>query len=144
MFRPAVRPIFLLIVAVATPLFLLLVLLDDGLHPHWGALLFATILLISFSILSAWALHFLFPAHISSDGISGHSVWGLRRFVRWEHIASARPIRVINLRYLRLYSTSDHKVTWLALFPADRRGFSSALRSTMPPSSPVSAYINDA
>ena len=144
MFRPAIRPIFLAISAVAMPIFLLLVLLDDGLHPDWIALFAATTGLALFAIVSAWTFHFLFPDGISAEGISGHSFWGLRRFVPWDHIAAARPIRILNLRYLRLYSTIDRKVTWIALFPAEPDAFHSALYSAIPPNNPVSAHFNKA
>src|SRR6266550_8698471 len=91
MFRPAIRPIFLAISAAAMPIFLLLLLLDDGLHPDWIALFAATTGLALFAIVSAWTFHFLFPDGISAEGISGHSFWGFRRFVPWDHIAAARP-----------------------------------------------------
>ncbi len=144
MFRPAIRPLFLSFIAVAFPIFLLLVLLDDGLHPDWTALSVATIAMALCTLLSAWALQRLFPVRISADGILGHSIWGFRRFVRWEHIAVARPFRILNLHYLRLYSATERTVTWLPLFPTEPHAFYTAIRSAMPPDSPVSAYIDNA
>jgi len=76
MFRPAIRPIFLAISAAAMPIFLLLVLLDDGLHPDWIALFAATTGLALFAIVSAWTFHFLFPDGISAEGHLGAFVLG--------------------------------------------------------------------
>jgi hypothetical protein len=144
MFRPAVLSLFVCFFSGGAPIFFALVLLDDGLRLDWIALFVATVGLALFATLIAWAFHFLFPCRISAESIASYSAWGFRRSIRWEHIAKARPFRLLNLRYLRLFSATDHKVTWLALFPSDQDGFRSALSSLMPPDCPIIPHINDA
>jgi hypothetical protein len=115
--------------------------MEDGLHFDRVGLLVGAGGGLLFGLLLTWIAHRLFPVAVSADGISAHSFWGVPRYIRWEHIAAARPFRMLNLRFVRLYSTADDKVTWVGLFPADPEAFQQAIRSAMPPNSPLSAHI---
>lgn len=141
MFRQSVTQGFLFGCIVGLPIYFGLVLMEDGLHFDRLGLLVGAVGGSLFGLLLAWIAHRLFPVAVSADGISAHSFWGVPRFIRWEHIEAARPFRMLNLRFVRLYSTADDKVTWVALFPADPEAFRQAVRSAMPPNSPLSAHI---
>ncbi|HSI12117.1 MAG TPA: hypothetical protein VK961_08740 [Chthoniobacter sp.] len=141
MFRLSAQSLFLCISSLALPLFLIGVWLIPGLQADWGVVLVAMVGIVFFSGIGAGLLHLLFPVRISPDGIAAHSVWGFRRFIRCEQIGAVRQFSLLNLHFLRLYSTVDRKVTWLALFPSDPVSFRDAIASTMPPDSPLMAYF---
>jgi hypothetical protein len=116
------------------------VLIIDGVHFDRHALAFATASVPISSLIGAWMLSILFPASLSAEGVYGHSLWGARRFVRWQDIAAARTFRLFNLHWLRIYAT-DGKVTWLALFQSHKPEFSQEIQRLAPPVSPVLNYL---
>ena len=149
MFRPAIAPVFwcvFIFVSVFGNLFgLVLVAHDDGWRVALRFLPLAALAGVVIALLWAflWAvlLHFFFPTRLSPDGVSAYSFLGVWRFIAWRHIGLVRPIRIFNLCYLHLYSTTDRKVTWLPLFPAEPDVFRRALQSAMPPDSPILTHI---
>ena len=146
---PAVSPVFwflfVLVWLLGIPFGFFLIAHYDG----WrGAIQFlpfgapiGVIAAIVWSIFWAYLLHIVFPTRISSEGVAAYSVWGTRRFIAWQQIAMVCPIRILNLRYLRLYSSTDRRVTWLPLFSADPDAFHAALHETLPSDSPILAHI---
>ncbi|MFN7140250.1 MAG: hypothetical protein ACK4UN_13020 [Limisphaerales bacterium] len=67
------------------------------------------------------------PHHISAEGLQGYSVWGTRRFIRWEGVDCVKRLRLGNLVWLRLFSRENGKVIWLPLFIYDREAFCACL-----------------
>ena len=149
MFRPAISPVFwclFILVSVFGSLFgLALVAHYHGWHAALRFIPVGTLVGVTFAALWAtlWAflIRFFFPARISSDGVSAHSFWGVRRFLPWREVSRACPFRIFNLRFLRLYSTTDRKVTWLMMFPDDPDAFRSALHAVIPPNNPILTHI---
>ncbi|HEY5297514.1 MAG TPA: hypothetical protein VIK59_06290 [Verrucomicrobiae bacterium] len=82
------------------------------------------------------------PVGFSSDGIYASSSWGFRRFVRWSDIAKVRKHRLLNLKFLRIYSSGDGKVTTLRLFQARKKEFRDEIRKFAPPDSLVLNFLN--
>jgi hypothetical protein len=93
-----------------------------------------------YSLIASCVLSFCLPVTFSTEGIYGHSCWGLRRFVSWRGVKTARTFRVLNLRWLRVLS-SDGKVTWLALFQSRGGEFRQEIRRLAPPDSPLLQYL---
>ena len=148
MFRSAISPIFWFLLVVGLSIGLPSDFLLVGLSNGWRATarifpnVAAGIALGALgSIFFAYLFHFFFSIRISPDGVSAYSAWGIRRFIAWQHIASVRPIRILNLRYLRLYSSTDRKTTWLPLFVTDSPAFRTALKAAVPSDNPVLTYI---
>jgi hypothetical protein len=77
----------------------------------------------------------------SADGIYGGSFFGLRRFIRWTDIAKVKKFSLLNLKYLRIYSMADGKVTWLILNQAHKKEFFDEMRKFAPPESPVLQFL---
>jgi hypothetical protein len=74
---------------------------------------------------------------LSKEGIQGRSFWGLRRFIPWQDIREARGFRFLHLRWVRLYSARDQKVTWIALFQAHPEEFAREIQTLAPSDSPI-------
>ena len=135
-FRAAVVPLFVFVFVVAIVGVWCAILAKDGSHFDRHAAAVASGFEVVFSLVAAWMLSLCFPDAFSREGIYGHSFWGRRRFVSWQEVAAARTLRLLNLRYLRVYA-ADGKVTWLALFQSEGADFRQEIRRFAPPESPV-------
>ncbi len=89
----------------------------------------------------SWIFSRCFPVILSKSGIQGYSFWGLPRFVRWQDIKEARGFSLLNLRFLRLYSVRDQKVTWIGLFQANPRDFLLQIQIFAPTDSPILKFV---
>ncbi len=121
-------------------LLMLLITIIDGFHFNLGGLAIAGGTCLVSSTVYSWILSVVFPAAFSADGIYGHSFWGRRRFVRWQDVASVKPIRLGNLRWLRIYA-ADGKITWLAMFQARKLEFRQEFSRLAPATCPVLDYF---
>ena len=122
------------------PCYLLTVAFFHGWQAVRHMALFGLIVGAVLSFFMALGFHFLFPTGISARGVSGYSFWGFKRLIGWDQIASVRPLTMANLRWLRLYSAVDGKVTYLALFPSKAALFKSELQRVAPPECPIFKY----
>jgi arylsulfatase A-like enzyme len=136
-FRAGITPIFLWFLAFCLPLLVCFILIMDGLRFDWRALVCALAFTLVQSLFWAWILSLLFPVSFSAEGVYGQSFWGRQRFVRWQDIAAARTLRIINLRWLRLYPAAGRKVTWIALYQSLKAEFRQEMQRLAPPDSPV-------
>jgi hypothetical protein len=142
-FRAAVIPQSVFMFVGSMLIVLTLIVMRDGFHfdrRALAALAIATGALLVLSILDSWILSLAFTAAFSSEGIYGHSVWGWRRFVRWQDISSVRTFRLANLRWLRVFA-ADGKVTWVALFQSKNADFREEIRRLAPPGHAVLNHI---
>ena len=98
------------------------IIIFGGFHFDVLELAFVSVVEAIYALVGSWVLSLLYPDAISPDGVYGHSFWGRRRLVCWRDIASARSIRILNVRLLRV-SATDGEVTWLGLFPARKAEF---------------------
>jgi hypothetical protein len=90
----------------------------------------------------SWVLSRCFPPCIvSKDGIQGDSCWGFRRFIPWQEIKEARGFRFFHLRWVRLYSARDQKVTWIVLFQAHSEDFVREIQTLAPSDSPILRFV---
>lgn len=89
----------------------------------------------------SWIFSKSFPVILSKNGIQGYSFWGLPRFIRWQDIKAARGFRLLHLRFLRLHSVRDQKVTWIALFQANPQGFLLQIQTLAPTDSPILRFV---
>ena len=139
-FRAATTPLFVFLLIVALPGLFCLVLVLDGLKFDRHALAAASVFVVVFSAMMAWLLSILYPASFSADGIYGHSFWGIRRFIQWRDIADAKTCRLLNLLWLRIYTT-DNRVTWLALFQSHKPEFQQEIQRLAPTGSSVLNHL---
>jgi hypothetical protein len=82
-----------------------------------------------------------FPVALCSEGLYGHSVWGVRRFIRWQDVAAVNRFRIINLRWLRIYSRVDKEVVWLAMFQSRPIEFHDEIRRLAPKGNPLLNHL---
>jgi hypothetical protein len=74
---------------------------------------------------------------LSSEGVCGNSFRGVRRFVRWQDIVAVKPLRILNLRFLRLYPADGTCPVWMGLFHAHEKEFDEELKRLAPANSPI-------
>ncbi len=65
---------------------------------------------------------------LSTEGVQGFSVWGAVRFIRWSEIQDARVFWFLNLKYVRLRSSADGRITWVLLSLRDLERFRELVR----------------
>lgn len=82
------------------------------------------------------------PIGFSPDGIYASSQWGFRRFIHWSEIAKVQKNRLLNLKFLKIYSSIDGKVTRLLLFQVQKKEFRDEIRKFAPPDSPILNFLN--
>jgi hypothetical protein len=107
----------------------------------WRALLVGFAAGVPVAWFGAWTLARYFPAAVSSEGLYGHSVWGVRRFIRWQDITAVKGFRILNLRWLRVYSRVDKEVVWLAMFQSRPIEFQDEIRRLAPEGSPLLNHL---
>ncbi|MGD0208801.1 MAG: hypothetical protein ABSC89_14470 [Verrucomicrobiota bacterium] len=138
-FRAALFPPFVTFTAIGLTIYFVLIIFQDG-FAHPSALLFGAIagalagFLITCLITKCFSS---FMVKLTPDGVQGYSVWGFKRFIQWQDIGAVRPFRLLNLRYLRLYSSREGTTTWITLFLARRTEFEQELRRLAPPDNPI-------
>ena len=93
------------------------------------------------SLLGSLAMHLTLPQSLSADGVRAHSVFGVRRSIRWEDIAAVRPFSLLGLKYLRLYSKLGGSPLWLFLQPARKPEFKRTMLALAPADNPIRAYF---
>lgn len=86
-------------------------------------------------------LTMLFPSGFSAAGIYGCSFWCSRLFIEWSDVAKIKSLRLLNLRYLRIYSASNRKVIWLPLFQSHSLEFENEIRKCAPPNHLILNYF---
>lgn len=113
-----------------------LVAITDRFHFNAFAWLIAAGFAAAFSVCWSCLIFLFYFAAFSLQGIYGHSFWGIRRFVGWQHITKVQIFRMLNLPFLRVYG-ADGKVTWVALFQITKAEFWQEMQKFAPPNSPV-------
>ncbi len=136
-FRAAAPRLFIFLAGVGYPAFVGIVLLKYGLHVDWRSFLIGAAMMVPTSIILAGAASLLIPARLTTEGIHAQSVWGTPSYVRWRDIKAARTFTLLNLRWMRIFSNSDDRVTWLAMFQSPAAEFRNELERLAPPGSPV-------
>lgn len=104
----------------------------------WGITKFAVPIDVVFCAAVALAMYLVsIPTGIAAEGIYGQSTFGFRRFVRWADIAKVRKLTLLNLQFVRLYSSVDGRVTTVPLFQARPQEFRAEIHKFAPPESPI-------
>ncbi|MEJ0089929.1 MAG: hypothetical protein WDM80_09325 [Limisphaerales bacterium] len=141
-FRAAVFPPFLAFTTIGLTIFFAVeIIQDDFAHPSalvGGAIAGAFVGFLFSALITKCSSSF--TVKLTPDGVQGYSIWGFKRFIQWQEIGAVRPFRLLNLRYLRLYSTHG-TTTWITLFLVHRADFDQELRRLAPPNNPILSYL---
>lgn len=141
MFKPSFWQLYLFLCPVTLWVFSAVILTLEGRKLDLISYLTAAVSTFFVTAVEARILHCYIAVGISPEGISGHSIWGIRRFIRWDEIAKVRSFTILNLRSARLFSSTDGKVTWISLFPEEPEGFRRAVAEVMPLGCPLAQSI---
>src|SRR5262245_2866843 len=82
-----------------------------------------------------------YRVYVTVDGISGYDVFGLHHFAAWPSIEEVRPINLLGLRYLRVWSSATPRPLWVPLFLADMPGFCVAIVDCAGPDHPLAQAL---
>src|SRR5205823_5702482 len=58
----------------------------------------------------------LYPVDVGADGLKCYDVFGQYHFAPWPTVKGVRPISVLGLRYLRVWSPDTPRPLWVPLF----------------------------
>lgn len=144
-FRLAAPKIFLFYLMFCVPAYFIAVLGIEGCvyrQVDWVGFHFGLLCEIIVCFFFAWLLFFAFPIGISSKGLHAHSVWGFKRFIAWKDIKSVRTFRLLNLLWLRIYSKSNSRVTYLSLFLQDPKEVLKEMKKNTSARNPVVVFFN--
>lgn len=141
-FRIAVLPMFVCSAMIGIPTAFGAIILMEGFRQVNVVALFLGVLVgAPVVFLNVWLISLCFTMELTSEGVFGHSFWGIRRFIGWQDIGTVRPFHFLNLRFLRLYPPGGTCPTWIALFQAHKTEFVQELQRLLPPDSPVRNYL---
>jgi hypothetical protein len=87
--------------------------------------------------LGAGLLILLFKIDVGPEGLRCPNAWGGYGFAAWDDVRSVRPINILGLRYLRVFTTTTVLPLWVPLFLADPDGFRAALLRCAGPTHPL-------
>jgi hypothetical protein len=115
---------------------LVLCLWEDGLN-LWNVEGHKLAILTALDLVFAFILAKMFcrvtALGISAEGVSVRSTWLMRRhFVRWPDIKLARLVRVLNLRYIWIVTTSGRKFTGIVLSKSQEGEIRREIRRLVP------------
>ncbi len=101
------------------------------------------LLLIATLIAAPWSVMLLrsMRVELDADGVEANDLWGLRRGVRWDAVYRVKPLRFLNLRYLRLYPEDRTRPVWLPLFLGGYDNFVAAVQELTPEGNPARAWL---
>jgi hypothetical protein len=112
--------------------------MDDGLDVNKIDFLIGSIIALFFNYLM---IRF-FKITINSEGIRGYNFWGKYYFIEWESITETKHIRVVGLKYLRVFSKSIKRPLWVPLFLNNMEKFKKDIQEFVPENNPMSLFFN--
>ena len=143
-FRASIFSVMVSLFVVAVGLTTLAIIIKDGFsNIRWLILLKVLVFLTApLSFLCALRLHWKYTYGFSSDGVYAYSICGVRRHIKWEDVSKVRKFSIVNLSWLRIYSSIDGNITWLALSQARPVEFRAEIQKFAPSNNPLLEYLN--
>ena len=78
-----------------------------------------------------------YGVYVTREGIKCFDFFCVYHLARWESVQEARPINLLGLRYLRVFSTDASRPLWLPLFLSDMSGFRDTVSRHAEPNNPL-------
>jgi hypothetical protein len=124
------------------------ILVLAGRHPEihycWLSFLLRNGLFVAaYSVIISCLFTLFFTCKVTIAGIYGHSLWGCRRFIRWQDMHIVKQFGWRKWGFLRLFSSEGNKVTWIALFLAKPCEFEKECRRLAPENSPILRFLSN-
>ncbi len=140
-FRLAAPRVFIFLAAIGYPGFVIMMFIRYGVRIDWQPFVLGAACLVPTLVILAGVVSLFFPISLTSKGVQAQNAWGMPSFVRWQDIGEVRPFVFLNLRWLRLYSSADRSVTWLAVFQSPALEFKREMERLAPAGCPVLKYL---
>jgi|GEM_PF-6816088 len=86
----------------------------------------------------------LFPVYVSDLGVRCPNTWGMYQFVVRREVTNVKPIKLLGLRYFRVYGNARRRPVWLPCFMAKPKLFWPYLLSLLERDSPLAKAIREA
>jgi hypothetical protein len=78
-----------------------------------------------------------YRVYVTPEGINCYDFFCFYHFARWDSIEEARPINLLGLKYLRVFSTDTSRPLWVPLFLSDMSGFRETIARHAEPNNPL-------
>ena len=116
--------------------FVILILIDDGLEINWEAFIFATALMLLINLF----LILYYKITINSNSLKGYDVWGIYHTIEWNTIVEVKPIRIAWLKFVKVVNTTNRPL-WLPLFLNDMNLFIDKVETIVPKENPLRIFL---
>ena len=118
-------------------LFSTLVIIDDGLDIDYEAFLFATVCILLLTV----AVVRYFKITITDGNLRAYDFWGMYHTLEWNSVTSVKAIRILGLKYVRVYGTTCKRPLWIPLFLNDMSGFEKEVCQILDVQHPFRNYL---
>ena len=138
-FFPFWRTITSISAMLASPL-ILVVLYVNG----WNFVVPQILLIVLAALITPLLL---FPAiayfkiYVGKNGIKCYDFWGSYHYVEWPQVREIRPIRLLGLKYLRVYAEGFPRPLWVALDLAEIDRFVDLVIASAGPEHMLTEYL---
>jgi hypothetical protein len=78
-----------------------------------------------------------YGVYVTREGIKCFDFFCVYHLARWESVQEARPINLLGLRYLRVFSRDTSRPLWVPLFLSDMCGFRESVSRHAEPNNPL-------
>jgi hypothetical protein len=78
-----------------------------------------------------------YGVYVTREGIKGFDFFCVYHLARWESVQEARPINLLGLRCLRVFSTDASRPLWVPLFLSGMSGFRETVSRHAEPNNPL-------
>ena len=117
--RIAFWPYWLFIYAEGAIGFTLVLFLLHGNKIDWPAYWVILGIMIGLSAVATWGMHWFYVFRITNTEIKGFNSLGLPTVFLWKEVTEMKPINLLGLKYLRIYSQGRYWALWFPLQIAD-------------------------
>lgn len=81
------------------------------------------------------------PVYVNKESICGYTMWGPYKEIEWSSIHNVRPINLLGLRYLRVFTANETFAIWIPLFLAAQDRFNACVIEYTDSENPIRRYI---
>ena len=120
-------------------IFLIIVFVGDGFDINIEAFFVGS----AFVLIFTFVLIRYFKITITNTGIKGYGFWGKYHSIEWEDIVDVKPLRIIGLKYIRVFNTRTKRPLWLPLFLSDMNRFKEEIQAIVPHNNPMNLFFKN-
>ncbi len=117
----------------------LFVLIEDGFDINPDAFVFGTII----TIILTFAITRYYKIIVSDEYLRGYTFWGKYYSIPWETITNVKPIRIIGMKYIKVFNTLSKRPLWVPVFLNNMLSFKHEAIGKMKEENPMRIYLEN-